>query len=175
MKNSTYVFVGLVFLLLASCASFPIPSEETPSILIIDRELDRGSGDLSLYVNYNLVLDNGTEHMVYLVPSDNYLIVDDLPPGNYSVTELKAVNTSTGNLSTYPLNLEPNVILAKGEITVFPYTFYVGMEKTGSHSYMQVWDLNVLSAEKKSALLRDINEKYPEEAALWEPLRSGKY
>lgn len=175
MKKITLVLAGIAILFLSSCTSFPTPSDETPSILIIDRELDRSSGDLSLYVDYFLVFDNGIEHKIHLIPSDNDLIVDYLPQGNYSVTKMITVHKHTRASDTYTLDSRIKVSLVEGEITVFPYTFIVSMEKTGSRSYMQAWNMKVLSEKMKTALLQEIKEANPEEAALWEPIKSGKY
>ena len=152
-----WISILAVIFFVSGCMSLPPPSDEYPSLLVIDRDYSRTT-HLDPYLKYHLYVDGGNEPYMKFDASDQFLVVKGLGPGPHTIKKIVAVmdnNEGEWVIRNSNIRFELN----EGEATVLNMTFVVLLEQmkdesTGSVTwYSEDMTIVPLSDERRQNLI----------------------
>ena len=113
MKRN-FIVICLALLVSISCTSLkvPVPKEDNETQLLVCIKTETVD-QYKFFASYKVFLDNGDSFRI--TPSEGYLHIKSLPPGEYKVIGRQAYYKNTGRYGSYselniPFTLEPRTI-----------------------------------------------------------------
>jgi hypothetical protein len=170
VKIWSVLFIGLIFM---GCVTFPIPSSNEDTLVVIYVENDQHGNTTDFAgASYVLVIskiENDEEAAeIELGLRNKYVYLKGLEPGGYYISSFYLKQPDGSKSKKYRIKKEYcQFTVVRGELTIVPKAFGTKFVESGDSANVVLQPYKYEEEVVKEKLLAVLEEDHPEEIAAW--------